>query len=162
MEETILQKKYTIKKKVKSKFKEKMWCDKELEEKRKLRYYKDVINPNLEDQNYLSVLPSVKKKISIAKIRTNSHELHSETGHWSIPKMPWDERVCHLCDTKKVEDENHFLLDCPAYTHIRSHFQNIYHTTNLPNILTQQKYGDLGKLLLMLFEHKNKILKNHK
>jgi hypothetical protein len=63
-----------------------MWCDKELEEKIKLRYYKDVINPNLEDQNYLSVLTSVKKKINIAKIRTNSHELHSETGHWSIPK----------------------------------------------------------------------------
>jgi hypothetical protein len=162
MEETILQNKDTIKKNVKSKFKEKMWCDKELEGKRKLRYYKDVINPNLEDQNYLSVLPSVKKKISIAKIRKNSHELHSETGRWSIPKMPWDERVCHLCDTKKVEVEKHFLLDCPAYTHIRSHFQNIDHTTNLPNLLTQQKYGDLGNLLLMLFEHRNKILKNHK
>jgi hypothetical protein len=106
-----------------------MWCDKELEGKRKLRYYKDVINPNLEDQNYLF-----------------------ETGCWSIPKMPWDERVCHLCDTKKVEDEKHFLLDCPAYTHIRSHFQNIDHTTNLPNLLTQQKYGDLGKLLLMSFQ----------
>ena len=39
-----------------------MWCDKELEEKRKLRYYKDVINNNLEDQNYQSVLLSVKKK----------------------------------------------------------------------------------------------------
>jgi hypothetical protein len=80
MEETILQNKDTIKKMVKSKFKEKMWCDKELEEKRKLRYYKDVINHNLEDKNYLSVLPSVKKKINIAKIRTNYHELHSETG----------------------------------------------------------------------------------
>ena len=34
MEETILQKKYTIKKNVKSKFKEKMWCDKEFEEKK--------------------------------------------------------------------------------------------------------------------------------
>jgi len=44
-----------------------MWCDKELEEKQKLMYYKDVINPNLEDQNYLSVLTSVKKKIHIAK-----------------------------------------------------------------------------------------------
>ena len=65
MEETILQNKDTIKKNLKSKFKEKMWCDKELEEKRKLRYFKDVINPNLEDQNYLSVLPSVKKKINI-------------------------------------------------------------------------------------------------
>jgi hypothetical protein len=89
-----------------------MWCDKELEEKIKLRYYKDVINPNLEDQNYLFVLPSVKKKISIANIRTNSHELHSETGQWSIPKIPCDERVCHLCDTKKVEDEKNFLLYC--------------------------------------------------
>jgi hypothetical protein len=125
MEETILQNKDTIKKNVKSKFKEKMWYDKELEKKRKLRYYKDVINHNLEDQNYLSVLPSVKKKISIAKIRTNSHKLHSETGRWSIPKKPWDERVCHLCDTKKVEYEKHFLLDCPVYTHIRSHFQNM-------------------------------------
>ena len=82
MEETIFHNKDTIKKNVKSKFKEKMWCDKELEEKRKLRYYKDVINPNLEYKNYLSVLPSIKKKISIAKIRTNSHELHSETGNF--------------------------------------------------------------------------------
>jgi len=40
MEETILQNKDTIKKNVKSKFKEKMWCDKELEGKRKLRYNK--------------------------------------------------------------------------------------------------------------------------
>jgi hypothetical protein len=47
MEETILQKTDTIKKNVKSKFKEKMWCGKELEKKRKLRYYKDVIKPNL-------------------------------------------------------------------------------------------------------------------
>jgi hypothetical protein len=139
-----------------------MWCDKVLEEKRKLRYYRDVINPNLEDQNYLSVFPSVKKKISISKIRTNSHELHSETGHWSIHKMPQDERVCHLCDTKKVEDEKHFLLDCPTYTHIRYHFQNICHNTNLPNLLTQQKYGDLRKILLIFFEHRNKILKNRK
>jgi len=83
------------------KVKEKMLCDKELEEKRKLRYYKNVINPNLENQNYLFVLPSVKKKISIAKIRTNSHVLHSEIGGWSIPKTSWDERVCHLCDKMK-------------------------------------------------------------
>ena len=59
-------------------------------------------------------------------------------------------KECHLCDTKKVECEKKFLLDCPTYTQIRSHFQNICHTTNLPNLLTQQKYGDLGKLLLLL------------
>ena len=79
MEETILQNKDTFKK---SKLKEKMWCDKELEEKRKLRYYKDVVNPNLEDQNYLFVLASVKKKISIAKIRTNSYKVKLGVGQF--------------------------------------------------------------------------------
>jgi hypothetical protein len=137
-----------------------MWCDKELEGKKKLRYCKGVINPNIKYQNYLIVSTRVRIKISISKIRKDSHMLHSETRHWSIPKTPWDERVCHLCDTNKVEDEKPFLLYCSSYTHIRSQFQNICHTTNLPNILTKQNYGDLGKLLLMLFEHKNKIIKN--
>ena len=58
-----------------SKFKEKLWCEKILAVKRKLRYYKEVINPNLEDQKYLSVVTSSWKKINIAKIRTSSHEL---------------------------------------------------------------------------------------
>ena len=34
-----------IKNIVTSKFKEKMWCEKDLAAKRKLRYYKEVINP---------------------------------------------------------------------------------------------------------------------
>ena len=59
-----------------SKFKEKMWCEKDLEAKRKLRYYQEVINLNLVDQKYLHVLTSSKKKINIAKIRTNSYELY--------------------------------------------------------------------------------------
>ena len=99
-----------------------------------------------------------KEKISIAKIKTNFHKLHSEIGHWSIPKTPWDKKVFHLCDTKKIEDEKQFLLDCPSYTQIRSQFQNICHTTNLPNLLTQQNYGDLGKLLLMLYEGHKQII----
>jgi len=66
-----------------------------------------VVNPNLEDRKYLFVLTSVKK--IIAKIKTNSYELHRDTGGWKIPKTPWHERIFHLCDTKNVEDENHFL-----------------------------------------------------
>jgi hypothetical protein len=79
--------------------------------------YKEVVNPNLEDQNYLSILRSAKKKINIVRTRTNSHDVHSETRHWTTPKTPWDERICHLCDTKWVEDEKHVFLDFPAYTH---------------------------------------------
>jgi hypothetical protein len=85
-EDVTLQNNGDIKNVITSKFKEKLWCDKELEDKRKLRHNKEMINPNLEDQNYLFVLSSIKKKINIAKIRTDSRELHSETTHWTIPK----------------------------------------------------------------------------
>ena len=52
----------SVKNIVTSKFKEKMRYEKDLETKRKLRYYKEVINPTLEDQKYLFVLTSSKKK----------------------------------------------------------------------------------------------------
>jgi hypothetical protein len=57
-EEVTLQNIDTIKNTITSKFKEKLWCNKELEDKRKLRYYKEVINPNLEDQKYLFIIAS--------------------------------------------------------------------------------------------------------
>ena len=43
-------------------FKEKMWCKEDLEVKRKLCYYKEINNPNLEDQNYPFILTGSKKK----------------------------------------------------------------------------------------------------
>ena len=63
-----------------------MCCEKYLAAKIKLRYYKEVIDPTLEEKKYVCVLTSSKKKINIAKIRTNSHELHSETGRCAVHK----------------------------------------------------------------------------
>ena len=57
----------SVKDVITSNFKDKLWDDKELEGKRKLRYYKEVINPNLDNHNYLSVLTSTKKKVNIAR-----------------------------------------------------------------------------------------------
>ena len=65
-----------------------------------LRYYKEVIIPNLEEKKYLSILISIKKKIIVARIKVNSHKIHSEIGHWTIPKMLWVKGIYHLCDAK--------------------------------------------------------------
>ena len=119
-------------------------------------------NPTLEDKKYLSVLASSKKKINIAKIKTNSHELHSEIGRWPVPKTPWVERICRLCENRNIEDETHFLLECPTYTYIRSPFHNICCNTDLPSLLTCQNYTELGMFLSKLFEHRNTILKQTK
>ena len=74
-ENDILQNIDNVKNIITSRFKNKFQCEENLAVKRKLRYYKEVINPNLEDQKYLLVVTSSQKKINIAKIRTNSHEL---------------------------------------------------------------------------------------
>ena len=90
-EELNIGSKDNVKNTITSKFKDKLWEDQELKGKMKLRYYKEVINPNLDNHNYLFFLSINKKKMNITKIRTNSHELRSETGRWSIPKTPWND-----------------------------------------------------------------------
>ena len=77
-----------VKDTITSSFKDKIWDAKELEGKMMLRYYKEVINPTLDNENYLSMLISTKKKMNITRIRTNYHELQSETRWWSTPKTP--------------------------------------------------------------------------
>ena len=91
-----------IKNTITSNFKDKLWEDQELEVKRKLIYYKEVANPTLDNHNYLSMFSSNNKKMNIAKIRTNFHELQSDTGWWSIPKTPWNDRICLICDSNKI------------------------------------------------------------
>jgi hypothetical protein len=85
-EEITLQNINTNKNIIMFKFGEKLCCNKELENKTKLRYCKEILNPNLEDQKYNFVIASTKNKINISKIRRNSHELHSKTWHCTIPK----------------------------------------------------------------------------
>ena len=36
-----------------------------------------------------------------------------------MPKAPKDRRLCSLCDQSKIEDENHFLFECPTYEMLR-------------------------------------------
>ena len=129
------------------KFKENMWCDKELVGKRKLRYWSSLIQ---KIKNYLSILKIENKKINIAKIRTKSHKVHSETGHWRTPKTPSDERICYLCDTKQKMKNTSYWISLP----IPILDPNLKISPTLWTflvVLSRQNYGDLRKLLSMFF-----------
>ena len=152
--------KNSIKDTITSYFKDNMYDDKDLKGKRKVRCYKEVINPTLDNQNYLSVLINTKKKMKIARITTHSHELRSETRKWSTPKTLWEDRICHIFDTKKVEDEKHFFLYFSTLAHIRSQFPIISHTSNLLDLLSQPNYNDIEVLHSLLLDHRNEIFKN--
>ena len=41
----------------------------------------------------------------------------TETGRHK--KIDLEERICKMCSQKRVEDERHFLLECPAYNKVR-------------------------------------------
>jgi hypothetical protein len=101
-----------IKSTIITKLKKKMWTDREIDNKKKLNYYNEIINPKLEDQNYLFFVANARKKLNITKIRTSFHVLHSKTQCWRRPKTPCCERICKLHETNKLKDENHFLLEC--------------------------------------------------
>ena len=61
-----------------------------------------------------------KYRSALAKLRTGILPLEIEVGRYR--NLPEDERFCKICDTGLVEDELHFLFNCPAYDDIRKSF----------------------------------------
>ena len=57
---------------------------------------------------------------TLVKLRISSHKLRIETGRYD--NIPRDERLCNLCNCNRIEDETHFLLDCPSFSSIRQMF----------------------------------------
>ena len=57
---------------------------------------------------------------ALVRFRISSHQLRIETGRYE--NIPPNERICHFCTSNKIEDENHFWLDCKAYSQIRDIF----------------------------------------
>ena len=92
-----------------------------------------ILNPEIEKK--LSLYSKIKTEFKvepytdlpfrdrqiISKIVCVNHKLRIETGrHQNIPR---DERICQLCTQNKIEDEEHFIAECPAFTAIRTeHF----------------------------------------
>ena len=61
----------------------------------------------------------------LMRFRTGAHHLAIETGRWARPKLPRQHRVCSKCSCTVVEDEVHFLFECPAYDRIREKYDTV-------------------------------------
>ena len=57
---------------------------------------------------------------TLVKLRLSSHKLKIKTGRYD--NIPRDEMLCSLCDCNRIDDETHFLLDCPSFSSIREMF----------------------------------------
>ena len=69
---------------------------------------------------YLDLTRKNASRKALVKLRISSHKPLIETGRYH--KIPRNERVCNVCNCKTIEDEIHFLLDCPSYSSLRDMF----------------------------------------
>ena len=94
------------------------------EKQRKLRTYK-LFKERFGIENYILSL-NFEDRNKFTKLRTSAHCLHIETGRYTRPPTPVDDRVCPICKNDTIEDEEHFLMKCEAYSDARKQlFENL-------------------------------------
>lgn len=74
----------------------------------------------------------------LTKLRISAHSLAIETGRYGTTKLPADQRFCKFCPTN-VEDEVHFLFQCPQCNLLRNEYDipfiNIYHFNKINDFI---------------------------
>ena len=58
----------------------------------------------------------------LTKFRISNHKLMIETGHYQHSKITADVCFCSVCATSEIENEEHFIINCKKYEHVREKF----------------------------------------
>ena len=82
----------------------------------KLRTYRKFKNV-FTIEPYLSSIKIQHHRYDLTRFRTSSHKLNIETGRYSRPPTPLENRVCSFCKDS-IEDEFH-LFQCNYYSDLR-------------------------------------------
>jgi len=84
----------------------------EIKHLKKLRTFV-IFKNTFKQEKFLSVHMLRKERSLFAQYRLGILPLRIETGRYRGEKE--EERICMLCTRKVVENEKHFLFDCPLY-----------------------------------------------
>jgi len=100
----------------------------QLDNSPRARFYR-AVKPEFSISPYLEVVECKSHRIALTRFITSSHTLKIETGRWTRPKTPINNRLCQNCNTK-IEDEFHVLTECPLYHTIRQRLISNYYVIN--------------------------------
>ena len=92
---------------------------------------------------------SMSFRVAVSRLRISSHRLEVEKGRWKTPPVPYNNRLCNICQV--LDDEFHFHFECQLLQDLRVKYTKRYYYTH-PN---------MNKLLQLLSnENKNHIFIN--
>ncbi len=97
------------------------------------------MQPEYKSAEYLSVVKCASNRRLISRFRTGCHGLRLDTGRLADGvHLDRTDRLCLVCKSLDcVEDEQHFVFDCPAYSHIRSqHLDLLQHCCTIADFMT--------------------------
>ena len=83
----------------------------------KLRTYR-LYKSHLQTETYVKLPLQRDHRRILAMFRCGNLPLHIETGRFANPKIPVEQRTCFHCP-QSVENELHFLIECPFYDDLR-------------------------------------------
>ena len=76
----------------------------------------------LDTELYLLCVPNTFYKKSLAQLRCSNHNLQIEKARHQPEHTERNKRFCNFCEKnglQLIEDEQHFVLGCPAYSQLR-------------------------------------------
>ena len=114
-----------IEQRVKDVYIQEMWSEIEVMAKSKL--YRYLVNSHCL-QFYLTKSLPCKIREIITKFRISGYNLNIEKGRYE--NIDRNDRKCTLCNMNEIEDEYHFILQCPIYDTFRKQYIKKYYYRN--------------------------------
>ena len=81
----------------------------------KLRFY-NTFKGTFACEPYIEKVRNRNQRHWLTRLRISAHHLQIEVGRWASPPVPVESRLCKFCDTGCVDDEMHFLWQCPTFS----------------------------------------------
>ena len=94
--------------------------------------------------SYLDLIRGTAGRRALIKLRISNHKLMIEIGRYN--QTTKDNRYCPFCGSNLIEDEVHFLFQCPTYSMIRNKFYYKVKTL-IPNITQLPINGLINELM---------------
>ena len=129
------------------------WRCKIIESTKALTYNK--LKQNVSTENYLFVVKNIRHKTALSRLRLSNHKLCIETGRHLRPKLERSKRKCFICKNK-IEDEIHFVVNCPLYSSERN---ILFHTIRYTSKHFDRLNTDEQKFIFIMTNEDTNVMK---